>query len=207
MRALLFDFNGTLSHDEPLLCELFCTLFAEAGRPLSEQEYYERLAGLSDLEIVRTWLGRDDPELQEELLRRYLVRAGDGSTVPAHVRDAVRAAEGRAPLGIVSGALRVQVETVLRAAGLEAFDTIVSAEDVQRGKPNPAGYLLALARLSVPASNGMAFEDTPAGVDAAKTAGLYTIGVLGTVPRERLAHADEIAASLDADLVERLLER
>ena len=67
MRALIFDFNGTLSHDEPLLCELFCGLFAEAGRPLAEHEYYDRLAGRSDPEIVRTWLGRDDPELLEAL--------------------------------------------------------------------------------------------------------------------------------------------
>ena len=72
MRALLFDFNGTLSLDEPLLCALFCELFTEAGRPLSEQEYYDHLAGLSDPEIVRTWLGRDDPELLGEFLRRYL---------------------------------------------------------------------------------------------------------------------------------------
>lgn len=207
MRALIFDFNGTLSHDEPLLCELFCALFAEAGRPLSEHDYYDRLAGLSDPEIVRTWLGRDDPELLEELLRRYLARAGDGSTVPDHVRDAVRAAEGRTQLAIVSGALRLQVETVVRAADLEVFDVIVSAEDVERGKPDPAGYLLALDRLSVPATDAAALEDSPAGIDAAKTAGLYTVGVLGTVPRERLAHADEIAELLDTDLVGRLLER
>src|SRR5690349_3960582 len=53
--AIVFDFNGTLSDDEPVMCEIFRTLFAEHGRPLTERQYYEELAGLSDPEIVRTW--------------------------------------------------------------------------------------------------------------------------------------------------------
>ena len=64
-RAVVFDFNGTLSHDEPILCEIFMELFAEHGRPLSAQEYFDELAGLSDPEIVRTWLGEDHPALDE----------------------------------------------------------------------------------------------------------------------------------------------
>ena len=62
MRALLLDFNGTISDDEPLLCRIFMELFADE-KPLNEDEYYERLAGLADREIVQVWLGRDDPAL------------------------------------------------------------------------------------------------------------------------------------------------
>lgn len=208
MRALLFDFNGTLSLDEPLLCELFCDLFAEWGRPLSEDEYYAHLAGLSDPEIVQAWLGRDDPELLDEFLRRYLVRAGDGHTVPEGVREAVREAHGQVLLAIVSGALRVEVETVIAGAGLDGvFDVIVAAEDTVHGKPDPHGYLRALELLSVSPGEAVAFEDSPDGVTAAKAAGLCTIGVLGTVPPERLAHADEIVPQLDATLIGRLLAR
>ncbi len=207
MEALLFDFNGTLSLDEPLLCELYCALFAEAGRPLSEQEYYAHLAGRSDPEIVRTWLGREDPALLEEFVRRYIERAGDGSTITVEVREAVRTAGGRAQLAVVSGALRVQVETVLRAAELEVFSAIVAAEDVARGKPDPAGYVRALELLGVRGGEAVAFEDSPDGVAAAKAAGVYCVGVLGTAPPERLAHADEIAPQLDAPLIERVLIR
>ena len=52
-RALIFDFNGTLSDDEPILCAIFIHLFAEHGRPLTAQEYFDELAGLSDPEIFR----------------------------------------------------------------------------------------------------------------------------------------------------------
>ena len=53
----MFDFNGTLSDDEPLLFAILSDLFAEQGKPLSEDVYYDQLAGRSDPEIVRTWLG------------------------------------------------------------------------------------------------------------------------------------------------------
>ena len=71
MRALLLDFNGTISDDEPLLCRIFIELFAEEGKPLTEEEYYERLAGLADREIVQVWLERDDPVLVERKIERY----------------------------------------------------------------------------------------------------------------------------------------
>ena len=66
--AIIFDFNGTLSDDEPILCEIFRTLFAEHGRPLTAEQYYDELAGLSDPEIVRTWLGRDHPDVETHAL-------------------------------------------------------------------------------------------------------------------------------------------
>ena len=53
--ALLFDFNGTLSDDEGIQCAIFRELFAEQGRPLLEQEYFDVLAGRSDPEIVERW--------------------------------------------------------------------------------------------------------------------------------------------------------
>ena len=157
---------------------------------------------------MERWLGAGHPAAAEVLERRvqlFRERAGDGSTVPPHVREAVLRAAGRAVLAIVSGAARSEVETVLRAAGLDVFDVIVSAEGVTRGKPDPEGYLLALEQLRVQAADAVAIEDTPPGIAAAKAAGLRCVAVLGTAPRERLAEADEIASRLDSGLVDRLL--
>ena len=209
VEALLFDFNGTLSDDEGLQCEIFRELFAEQGRPLSEHEYFEQLAGLSDPEIVRRWLGpghRATPDVLRERVSRFRERAGDGSTVPPHVREAVGRAVGSARLAVVSGAARSEVETVLDAAGIDVFEVIVSAEDVTRGKPDPEGYRRALELLGVEAAQAVALEDAPPGIAAAKAAGLRCVAVLGTVPRERLGEADEVVPRLDAALVDRLLE-
>lgn len=209
VRAVSFDFNGTLSHDEPILCEIYCDLFARYGRPLSAQEYFDRLAGLSDPEIVRIWLGHDHPALDEvieERIARYREIAADGSSVPEAVREAVRYTAGRVPVAIVSGAAHIEIELVIRAAGLfELVEAIVAADDVAEGKPHPAGYLRVLELLELDASDVVVFEDTEAGVVSAKAAGLRCVAVLGTLAPERLAAADEIVPALDVDLMQRLL--
>ncbi len=210
-RAVIFDFNGTLSHDEPILCEIFCELFAEHGRPLSAQEYFDQLAGLSDPEIVRTWLGRDHPaveEMIEERIARYRAAVSDGSTVPDDVREAVRYAAGRVPVAVVSGAARAEIDPVVEAAGLAGLlAAIVAAEDVAAGKPDPAGYLRALELLDsgLEASAVLVFEDTEAGIASAKAAGMQCLAVLGTLAPERLAAADGIVPAIDLPLMRRLL--
>jgi beta-phosphoglucomutase len=210
-RAIAFDFNGTLSQDETVLCDLFVELFGELGRPMSAQEYFDRLAGRSDREIVREWLGEDHPEAEwviAERSARYRARLGDGSSVPEPVREAVRYAAARVPVAVVSGAERDEIVTVLEAAGLAPlFGAIVSVEDVSAGKPDPAGYLLALELLGggLRAADVVAIEDTEAGVAAARSAGMRCVAVLGTLAPERLAAADEIVGALDAALIERLL--
>jgi beta-phosphoglucomutase len=209
-RAVVFDFNGTISRDEHILCEIFAELFAEHCRPLSAQEYFDQLAGLSDPEIVRTWLGPDHPavdEVIEERIRRYRLAVADGSTVPQEVRDAIRYTAGRVPVGVVSGAAREEIEPVLAGAGLAALvAVVVAAEDVENGKPAPDGYERALELLGhLEAEEVLAIEDTEAGVAAAKGAGLRCIAVLGTHAPARLLAADEVIERVDVPLMERLL--
>jgi beta-phosphoglucomutase len=206
--AIIFDFNGTLSDDEPILCEIFRTLFAEHGRPLKAEQYYDELAGLSDPEIVRTWLGRDHPEVDaviDERVERYRAAVADGSTVHDTVREAVRHAAERVPLAICSGAARAEIEPVVEAAGLAGyFRAIVPSDDVERGKPDPEGYLEALRRLGNP-QDALVFEDTEAGIAAAKGAGLRVIAKRGTLSPARLAAADELVDRIDRALIERCL--
>jgi beta-phosphoglucomutase len=213
--AVIFDFNGTLSQDEPLLYAIFRDLFAGYGRPLSEEEYFEQLAGLSDPEIVRTWLGPDHPAADAAIERRtvrYRELTADGSTVQPAVREAVRYAAERVPVAVVSGAARPEIEPVLEAAGLAGLvSVVVAAEDVARGKPHPDGYLRALELLDSATDGGLVaadvlvFEDTEAGIAAARAAGMRCVAVLGTLAPERLAAADELVSVLDADLMRRLL--
>ena len=208
-RAVIFDFNGTLSHDEPVLLRIYQELFAEHGRPLTADEYFSQLAGNTEEAIIQGWLGvggADLDALVAERISRYRATA-DGSTITAEMREAVRYAAARGPVAIVSGAFRTEIEPVLAAAGLtELFAAVVTADDVVNGKPAPDGYLRALSLLGdLPAAEVIAFEDTEAGVASAKAAGLRCFAVLGTLPAARLAEADEIVERIDAGLLERLL--
>jgi beta-phosphoglucomutase len=210
VRAIMFDFNGTLSDDEPVLCEIFMHLFAEYGRPMSAQEYFDQLAGLSDPEIVKTWLGEEHPAVQEvldERARRYRAAAADGSTIHEHVRVAVRCAAEHVPLAICSGAARAEIEPVVEAAGLSGcFRAVVSSDDVAHGKPDPEGYRRALELLQADPARAAVFEDTEAGVASARAAGVGRVLALRTTlePR-RLAGADELLERLDVTVMQRLL--
>ena len=210
VRAVIFDFNGTLSDDEPILCEIFMHLFAEHGKPMSAQEYFDRLVGLSDPEIVRAWLGDDDPDVEaviEERTRRYRDAVADGSSVHEHVREAVRFAASRVPLAICSGAARAEIEPVVDAAGLAAcFETIVSSDDVAHGKPDPEGYAKALAALDADPADSLVVEDTEAGIASARAAGVGRVVALQTTldPR-RLMEADMLIDRLDVAVMRRYL--
>ncbi len=208
IRAVLFDFNGTLSHDEPIWFEVYRELYAARGRPITRDEYFEQLAGLSDEEGVQKWLGESDPELVREGIARFLAVAGDGSTVPLASREAVAAAATLMPVGIVTTARREVLDGVVAAAGLTRHLSLtIAAEDVTRTKPDPEGYLVALTRLGggIEPSEVLVVEDTPLGVTAAKAAGMRCAAVLGSAPPERLGHADEIVERLEVETVVRLL--
>lgn len=210
-RALAFDFNGTLSHDEPILYAVYNEMFSECGRPLTEQDYFGTLAGRSEETIIGTWLAVQGPELArlvEERIERYLARAKHAATIAPAVRNAVVYASERVPVAVVSGAFRREIEPVLESAGIARHvSVIVTADDVAHGKPDPAGYLRAVALLGgdLRPDEVAAFEDTEAGVTSAKAAGLYCVGVLGTHPRERLRLADELVDAVDVDAVRRLI--
>jgi len=213
-RAVIFDFNGTLSDDEPILYRVFAQLFSEHGRPLTERDYYDELAGHSDEEIVWRWLGRDHPNVSAVVagrVARYRAAVSDGSTIDDEVRAAVRYAAERLPVAIVSGAAREEIVPVVDAAGIAPlFRAIVSSDDVVDGKPHPEGYLRALELLeplepTIEAREVIVFEDTEAGVASAKAAGMRCIGVTRTLGAARLWEADELIPQIDLAVMERLL--
>jgi len=211
--GIVFDFNGTLSDDEPILCEIFVQLFAEHGKPLSAQEYFDELAGLSDPEIVRTWLGRDHPDVEAviaERVERYRAAVAGGSSVHEHVREAVRYAARRVPLAICSGAARAEIEPVVEAAGLAPLlRGIVSSDDVARGKPHPDGYAKAVRELldGIEPADVLVFEDTEAGIASARAAGIgRVLAVSGTLDPQRLREADELIDRIDVELMRRILD-
>jgi beta-phosphoglucomutase-like phosphatase (HAD superfamily) len=208
-RAVIFDFNGTLSADEPILYGIYAALFAEHGRPLPEADYYAQLAGLSDPEIVHRWLGRrDDAEhVVHQRVTRYREAVADGSTIGPAVRRAVAFAAARVPVAIVSGAASAEIDPVIAAAGLtEVFTAVVTSDHVTHGKPHPEGYQVALELLrrrahGLRAGEVTAFEDTEAGVASAKAAGVRCVAVTGTLPPHRLAAADELVEAVDEAVI------
>lgn len=222
-RAVLFDFNGVLVDDEPLHLRLFQRVLAEEGvAPFGEDEYWDHFVGLDDRAAFREILERAGERPEEPRLMRLTARKASyyQETVRAEgypyfpgAADLVRElAARRLQLGLVSGALRDEVEGALAQEGLRsAFKVLVTAEDVAASKPDPEGYRLAIESLNAAPPlpdrllhphEAVAVEDTPAGVAAARGAGLEVVAVAHTCAAAELAGATRVVGSiaeLDAD--------
>jgi beta-phosphoglucomutase len=204
--AVAFDFNGTLSDDEPVLLRVYQELFAEQGHPLTQAQYYEHLAGHTDEEMFIRWLGQADPALIAERVDRYIALVSDGSTVDDDARAAVRFAASLGPVAIVSAAVRSEIDAVVDAAGIrDAIALIISQDDVENGKPDPECYLLAARQLGCEPPGLLVFEDTDVGLAAAKAAGARVVGLTRTLGAARMAAADELVERIDVPLLRRLL--
>lgn len=216
LRAVLFDFNGVLVDDEPIHLETFQKVLAEERISLSDEEYYTRYLGLDDRACFAAVLAAAGspatvPRLMRLIARKSSyyqerIRRGGYPFFPGAV-DLIQAlAARRTMLGVVSGALRDEVEGALRQAGiLDDFKVLVTAEDVTESKPDPQGYQRALEALnSVPPlperllhpHEVLAVEDSPAGLAAAAEVGLATLGIAHSRPADRLERADAVAATL-----------
>jgi len=210
--AVLFDFNGVLVDDEDVHFEAFRRTLAVFDLTI-EHHIYRRYLGFDDRNTIVALLshyGRtaaaDDERLARLVVEKqnvYAALAGRHPRLGFGARALVRALrEAGARLASVSGARRAEIDDVLDTAALRAtFDVVIAAEDVARGKPDPEGYRLARARLEAAAGtplDAIAIEDAPAGLRAARAAGLRCVGLATTCPAAELGGADEIVASLAA---------
>ena len=219
LRAALLDFNGVLVDDEPLHLRLLQRVLSEEGlEPFTEEEYWRLYVGLDDRAVFRALLARAGGPADEPRLMRWIARKSSyyqeevrraGYPFFPGAAEAVRALAGAGlPLGIVSGALRDEVEGALVLAGLrDAFKVLVTAEDVAASKPDPEGYRRGLQALNAAPPlperllhphEVLAIEDTPAGLQAATTAGLTTLALAHTYPKDQL-EADHLLDKI-ADL-------
>jgi HAD superfamily hydrolase (TIGR01509 family) len=214
-RAVIFDFNGTLSDDEPILADIFAEIFADRlGWVMTHAHYREHLLGHSDREIVQLAVaehGDGDPALVDDLLAlrrlRYKKAVESHSPITTSVTALLRRLSAAStPLAIVTGAQREDVMAVLDNCEAGAFiDHIVAEEDVERGKPDPEGFLKGAELLGRAPSDILVFEDSVPGVLGAARAGMQCIAITGATESPELRHvapamvprlADELFASV-----------
>jgi HAD superfamily hydrolase (TIGR01509 family) len=198
--AVVFDCDGTLIDTETCWTHAYTTLFQ---RYRLEFTHEHKLALIGrPLDQIGAILARllDHPAHPEVLLANvhqhvlHLIAAG-ATPMPGAV-ELVTELAGTRPLAVASSSPRGLVRRHLHHAGLEgAFDAILGAEDATRPKPAPDIYVLACAALRIPANAAIAVEDSPLGVTAAATAGLYVIGVPSS-PGTRLPGAHLVTRSL-----------
>ena len=209
--GVVFDFDGVIADTEALHLRAYQETLSEKGISLSKSEYFERYLGYDDVGVV-TAVGRDQGVMLEQSEIAQLIEAkghrfeslvGTDQMLFPGSAECVQRLASQTKLAIASGALHDEIERILTATSLrQYFEVIVAADDVERPKPAPDGYLRAVSHLAhdhaPPAPNSyVAIEDSQWGLIAARAAGLKTIGITNTYPGSRLRDADVVVNTLD----------
>ena len=216
IRAVIFDFNGVLVDDEHLHFDMFREVLSQEGVEITARDYHERFLGLDDRGCFAAALSEfgklvDDHQLDELIARkarRYREAASRGLKFFSGAGACLDRLAERHKLAINSGALEPEIEFALGLLGRrDRIHVIISAEQTTRCKPDPEGYTLALEGLRSKAEGlaGLApaeclvIEDSLAGIESAKAAGMWAVGVANTYPTAELFHAgaDEVIGGLD----------
>jgi beta-phosphoglucomutase len=209
IEAIVFDFDGVVVDTEPLHYRAFLAALDEHSVQFDFDHYQRHYIGFDDRDGFAA-ISRDhslliSPEqlrvLIDEKAAAFEAMVTEGLDPLPGVVPLIRTASAILSTAICSGALRCDIDAVLATldgGGLtDLFETIVTADDVAKSKPDPQSYRLAAERLGIAPSNCVAIEDTPAGLQSARAAGLKTLAVATTYPQSDLVgKADRVEVDL-----------
>ncbi|NWG14290.1 MAG: HAD family phosphatase [Acidobacteria bacterium] len=214
LRAVIFDFNGIILDDEPLHYRAMKEAVSSLGIDLAEAEYLEEFLPFDDWSCLSAICEKHGRNLTEAERERALFLKSSGyarllkGSYPVFpgAAELVAEAAARYPLAIATGARREEVCQTLETTGLARYFTVVvAAQDFTLGKPHPESFLLALERLNarldgrLPAirpAECLVIEDSVAGIEGARKAGMSCLAVANTYPREKLTGANRVVDSL-----------
>lgn len=219
LKAVLFDFNGIIINDEPIHQKLIEQILINENLRPKPGEYRKVCLGRSDRACLTKLLEIRGRVVTESYLSNLIKQKAEAykqqieslAELPLYpgLHDFISKLQtAQIKMAVVSGALRTEIEFVLSRIELtRCFTTIVAGDDLSKSKPEPDGYLLAVQRLNDldPELNlqpweCLAIEDTPAGIQAAKGAGIPVVGVANTYPMHMLQRQANLAVDYFADI-------
>lgn len=182
LQAVVFDMDGVLIDSHPAHLAAWRTFLRSQGNEISDRELLYILEGRSRNEILRHFFGDiSDSQLQEyghqkdELFRRM---EHGIECIPGVIGFLQALSRLGIPSAVATSASEIRTLSTIERMGMsEHFQAVITATDVEAGKPHPAVYRLACERLNIPPSNAVAFDDAPAGIQSARSAGMRCIGV------------------------------
>ena len=188
-KAYLFDCDGTIADSMPLHYKAWKKALGEWNCEFEEELFYA-WGGMPVAEIISTLNEKHELSMPVETVARrkealYFDLLPQLKAVP-DVLEQIEAGYGKIPFAVVSGSTRESVTASLIALRLlDRFDTMVCAGDYTKSKPEPEAFLLAAARLGVPAEFCLVFEDTAMGIQAATAAGMASVKVPSPLERNK----------------------
>ena len=192
-RAVIFDLDGVLIDSSAVIQRQWRRWLAKRG--LDPEQVTNVMHGQRLVETMRRVAPHLDAEVEAACVAAWEAADTDGLLQIEGAAGLVRTLPPGAWAVATSGN-RPTALTRLRYAGLPAPEVLITADDVERGKPHPEPYLLAAQGLGIPPADCIVIEDAPAGVQAAHAAGMRVVAVTTTHAPEALGEADAIVARL-----------
>jgi mannitol-1-/sugar-/sorbitol-6-phosphatase len=186
-RAVLFDMDGTLVDSTALVARLWGDW--GAGHGIALDKILAVSHGRRTLDTIALIAPHLDAAAETRALEQQERVTHDG-VVPLHGAAQLLASLRPDEWAVVTSAPHAIAVERIRHAGLPQPEHLIGADDVEAGKPDPEGYLLAATRLGVPPQDCVVVEDTPAGILAARAAGMRVLAVGNTFPQAELLGAD-----------------
>lgn len=182
-QAVLFDLDGVLVDSSACIARHWDDWARQHG--LDFVDFMDAAQGLRTVEAMRLVAPQADADAEAAAFAAAEVADTDGVTA---LEGALALLEviPRSAWAVVTSAAKEVALARLRSAGLPVPAILVSAEDVSQGKPSPEPYLVAASRLGLPAHACLVIEDSSAGIDAGRRAGMHVIGIAKTHPQHEL---------------------
>lgn len=219
LKAVLFDYNGVIINDESIHREALDELLLAENLSPQGREFWQISVGRSDRACLRELFKLRGRFITDEYLEKLVARKAtiyrqklqQLVTLPiyAEVVPFIERFFGDGyKLALVTGSVRSEVDLVLQQAEIDRyFETMVTGDDISQSKPDPEGYLLAIAQLNqlnpelnLLPSECLAIEDTFAGIQAAKSAGVQVAAIAHTYPFHMLQRQANWTIDTFADL-------
>ena len=207
LNAVIFDFDGVILDSEGLHFKIFNQVLERYKIFVTWEDYQKRYIGYNDEDALKIIFKNNKKRVNKKIIDELITRKAvlfeesvhnNGAEVFPGVVELIKSIPVKLPIGLCSGALRSDIVPVLKNLKIKRFfKSIVTAEDTKKSKPYPDPYLLSLKNLNIQdPSKTIAIEDTPAGINSAKEAGMKVLAVTNTFSSGYLYEADAIASSL-----------
>lgn len=187
--AILFDLDGVLVDSTRAVDREWREWAARKG--VDGDRVMAIAHGVRTIEVIRRVAPHLDAETEAAAIEKHEAHDQRGVTVMPGAADLLKSIPARR-WGVVTSGSRLLAENRLRYCGLPVPEVLVTSDDVSNGKPHPEPYLKGAEGLGFRPDECMAIEDAPAGVEAARAAGMKVIGMASTYARSKLAEADAV---------------